>query len=114
MPEGNLYKQNDSAVLDWARRVSIDQVPGLLLFLAARWLDEIGPKSKAENNAAAESLTEKLLTSRELAEHLNVHESWVRTEERLGRIPSVRLGRYVRFKLTEVERTLVRSRRRGT
>jgi|SRR5580704_7635320 hypothetical protein len=114
MPERNLDQQNDPAVIDWARRVSIDQVPGLLLFLAARWLAEAGPKSKAENNAAAESSTEKLLTSRGLADHLNVHESWVRTEERLGRIPSIRLGRYVRFKLSEVERTLVRNLRRGT
>jgi excisionase family DNA binding protein len=114
MPTGNLYQQSDPAVIDWARRLSIDEVPGLLLFLAARWLAETGPKSKAENNAAAESSTEKLLTPRELAEHLNVHESWVRTEERLGRIPSVRLGRYVRFKLSKVERTLVRNQRRGT
>jgi hypothetical protein len=113
MIEGN-SPQNDPAVIDWARRVSIDQVPGLLLFLAVRWLAETGPKSKAENSAAAESPREKLVTSRELAEHLNVHESWVRTEERLGRIPSVRLGRYVRFELCEVERTLVRSKRRTT
>jgi hypothetical protein len=49
MSEGNLHQQNDQAVTDWARRVPIDQVPGLLLFLAARWLAETGPK--AENNA---------------------------------------------------------------
>src|ERR1700722_9541721 len=83
MIEGN-SPQNDPAVIDWARRVSIDQVRGLLLSLAVRWLAETGPKSKAENSAAAESPTEKLVTSRELAEHLNVHESWVRTEDRLG------------------------------
>jgi hypothetical protein len=54
MLEGNLYQQNDPAVIEWARRVSIDQVPGLLLFLAARWLVETVAKSKAENNAATE------------------------------------------------------------
>ncbi len=31
-------------------------------------------------------------------------ESWVRTEERAGRLPGIRLGKYVRFKLGEVER----------
>jgi excisionase family DNA binding protein len=57
---------------------------------------------------------ENLLTAGELAERLNLPESWVRTEERAGRIPSVRLGKYVRFKLSDVERTLAERSRQGT
>jgi hypothetical protein len=38
----------------------------------------------------------------------------VRTEERAGRIPSFRLGRYVRFRLMDVERSLAeRGRQRA-
>jgi excisionase family DNA binding protein len=48
-----------------------------------------------------------------LAERLGVPESWVRTEERAGRIPSVRLGRYVRFKLSDVEHALAERKREG-
>ena len=33
---GNLHQQNDPAVIESARRVSIDQVPGLLLLFATR------------------------------------------------------------------------------
>jgi excisionase family DNA binding protein len=46
------------------------------------------------------------LTAGQLAEHLNLPESWVRTEERAGRIPGIRAGRYVRFKLADVEDAL--------
>jgi excisionase family DNA binding protein len=49
-----------------------------------------------------------LLTASQLAKRLNLPESWLRTEERAGRIPSVRAGRYVRFKLADVEAALAR------
>lgn len=112
MAEGDSIQQNDPALIEWAGRISFDQIPGLLLFLATRWLAESGLRSNAQNNALAESSTEALLTSHQLAEHLSVPESWVRTEERLRRIPSVRLGKYVRFRLREVERTLARNQLR--
>lgn len=39
-----------------------------------------------------------LLTSKEVAVLLNVPESWVKTQARLGKIPKVQnLGKYVRF-----------------
>ena len=53
---------------------------------------------------------EKLLTAYELAGRLGVPESWIRTEERAGRIPGLRLGKYVRFKLSDVERALAKRR----
>jgi excisionase family DNA binding protein len=42
-------------------------------------------------------VTEKLLTAAEIAERLNVPESWVRAETRAGRIPHLPLGRYRRY-----------------
>ena len=39
----------------------------------------------------------QLLNSAEVAERLGVPESWVRREARAGRLPSLQLGRYVRF-----------------
>jgi excisionase family DNA binding protein len=45
---------------------------------------------------------EHLLTPEELAERLKVPLSWVYENSRTGKIPSVKLGRYVRFKLNDV------------
>jgi excisionase family DNA binding protein len=48
-----------------------------------------------------------LVDAEEMARLLDVHPSWVRTEQRAGRIPFVKVGRYVRFRPSEVERALV-------
>ncbi len=109
MAEGTLYQQNDPAVIDWSGRISLDQIPGLLLFLATCWLGETRPKD-VESNALSEA--EKLLTAGEVAEHLHLPKSWLRIEERLGRIPRGRLRKYVRFRLSDVERTLGKKQRR--
>ncbi len=112
MAEGNSIQQNNSALVEWAGRISLDQIPGLLAFLTARLLAETTPKTNADHDAAREHTKEELLNASELAQHLHLPESWVRTEERLGRIPSVRLGKYVRFRLSDVERTLAQIQRR--
>ena len=108
--EGNSI-QNDSALVEWAGRISLDQIPGLLIFLTARLLAET-PKPNAHHDAVLEHAKDELLNASELAQHLHLPESWVRTEERLGRIPSVRLGKYVRFRLSDVEHTLAQNQRR--
>lgn len=46
----------------------------------------------------------RLLTAGEVADHLRVKRSWVYAETRAGRIPHVRLGRYVRYSPGAVER----------
>ncbi len=46
--------------------------------------------------------TDRLLDAGELAAVLHVPVSWVRQESREGRIPCVRLGRYVRFDRSDV------------
>ena len=48
----------------------------------------------------------KLFAARELAEFFGVPESWVREQARLGNLPSIKLGHYVRFRIEEVERFL--------
>lgn len=45
-----------------------------------------------------------LLDAPELAKRFGVPESWVREQARLGKLPFIRLGHYVRFRLEEVER----------
>jgi excisionase family DNA binding protein len=52
--------------------------------------EEIGDKS------------EELLSADELASKLKVPVSWVYEQSRTGRIPTHRIGKYVRFKLSEV------------
>lgn len=50
------------------------------------------PETGAMTSGAA------LLTAREVAELLGVPSSWVYRESRLGRIPTVTLGRYRRYR----------------
>src|ERR1700730_5143383 len=106
-------EQIDAAMVAWAKRIPVDQIPHVLAFLSARLLAEGYAVPNSEDNGASAHETQKLLTAVELAKRLGVPESWVRTEERAGRIPSVRLGKYVRFKLSDVERTLAERSRQG-
>jgi excisionase family DNA binding protein len=53
-----------------------------------------------------------LLTVDEVAQRLGVTKDWVWAQARAGRIPHVRLGRYVRFEPEEL-RAWWRGRRRG-
>ena len=110
MAAGNSIRQNDLALVEWAARISLDQIPGLLMVLASRWLVETTAKANEQDSKTGSP--PNLVTAGELARHLNLPESWVRTEERLGRIPSVRLGKYVRFRLSDVERALAQEPRR--
>jgi len=48
-------------------------------------------------------MSDRLLTASEVAERLNVPETWVRAETRAGRMPHVELGRYRRYDWTAVE-----------
>ncbi len=48
----------------------------------------------------------RLLTAKQVAECLEVKESWVMSEARADRIPKHMVGRYVRFDLGEVRRAL--------
>jgi excisionase family DNA binding protein len=45
----------------------------------------------------------RLLNAKQLAEHLAVPESGVREQARLGQLPSIKLGHYVRFRLDDVQ-----------
>jgi excisionase family DNA binding protein len=42
-------------------------------------------------------VTDRLLNASEVAERLNVPESWVREQTRAGQLPHVELGRYRRY-----------------
>jgi len=103
----------EAAVAEWARRIPVDQIPRVLAFLSARLLAEGGSSRGCEHNGETARNAENLLTAGELATRLNLPESWVRTEERAGRLPGIRLGRYVRFKLSDIERALAERRRPG-
>jgi len=52
--------------------------------------------------AGNEHSTTELLTTDELAAKLKVPRSWVYEQSRQGKIPTHRLGRYIRFDLTQV------------
>ena len=110
---GSSCQQIDPALIEWARHISLDQIPGLLLVLASRWLAETTAKANEEKEHGKAASVENLLTAGDLAQRLNVPESWVRTEQRAGRIPSTRIGRYVRFRSGDVDRALAERERQG-
>ena len=51
-------------------------------------------------------MNDRLLNASEVAELLNVPESWVREHTRSGAIPHVRLGRWVRDDMDDVDQWL--------
>jgi len=106
-----MQERMDAEVVEWARHIPVDQIPCVLAFLSARLLAERSFGRSCEHNGESARGTENLLTAGELAERLHLRESWVRNEERAGRIPGVRLGKYVRFKWPNVERALAERKR---
>ena len=65
---------------------------------------------EAKSGEMPAAAAEPLVDAVEMARKLNVHQSWVRSEQRAGRIPFVQVGRYVRFRPSEVERALAKPR----
>jgi excisionase family DNA binding protein len=60
---------------------------------------------REEINAASNANGHKesgLLTAEELASRLRVPKSWVYEQSRQDRLPTVRVGKYIRFELQEV------------
>ena len=53
-------------------------------------------------------MTSSLLTAAEVAELLGVRTSWVYEQSRAGRIPTVTLGRYRRYRREAIEAWLAR------
>jgi excisionase family DNA binding protein len=58
-------------------------------------------------------VTGRLLDAAEVAERLGVPQSWVMESARSGAIPHIRLGRYVRFDLEDVEAWIKECKRPG-
>ncbi|MGE5235820.1 MAG: helix-turn-helix domain-containing protein [Acidobacteriota bacterium] len=54
-----------------------------------------------------------LLTAEEVAERLRVTKCWIYAEVRAGRLPHVRLGRYVRFRVAAIDSWIERIERGG-
>jgi len=57
---------------------------------------------REEIQAAQNEHQANLLTAEQLAERLQVHKNWVYEQSRLGNIPTIRVGRHIRFSLHEV------------
>lgn len=68
----------------------------------APFFDEIRRIVREEIEASKDRQPKELLTPNELAERLKVSVTWVYEASRQGKIPTHRIGRYVRFDLREV------------
>lgn len=96
----------NNVIVESLRSIPLDQIPVAIAFLSVRIMTE--PQRHQQQERGSGTDLEKLLTAKQLALQLNVPESWVRTEQRAGRIPAVRLGKYVRFRRAEVDATLAK------
>jgi excisionase family DNA binding protein len=97
---GEVTSELDAHEQALADFLPIEKIPAFLARLAERL------RSRRVAASAPSPQPERLLTAAEMAERLSVPESWIRTEERARRIPGVRVGRYVRFRASEVEAAL--------
>jgi excisionase family DNA binding protein len=71
---------------------------------------------KTENGSGATAVPEDpraLLTAEEVAERLRVTKCWIYAEVRAGRLPHVRLGRYVRFRARAIDAWIEQIERGG-
>jgi excisionase family DNA binding protein len=62
---------------------------------------------------SVEIVSERLLTAEELGDRLAVPKTWILESARSGAMPCVRLGRYVRFDMADVEAWLEECKRPG-
>jgi excisionase family DNA binding protein len=95
-----------------ARDLVIDSIPELLTQIAGR----VAALETLEGTLLSMMLTHRvanstgkngdnaLLSAPQVAKLFDVPESWVREQARLGTLPSIRLGHYVRFKAEELQR----------
>ena len=65
-------------------------------------LQEIAREAAEQARGPVPPGAESLLTPQELAERLRVPRSWVYEQSRLGKLPTHHVGRYLRFRLSEV------------
>jgi excisionase family DNA binding protein len=105
-------------LIAWAKTVPAENIPAALAqlaavqcTLAARLMSHRSDTAAASTDVAKTMESEPLINAREMARRLDVHESWIRTEQRAGRIPFVQVGRYIRFRPSEVLCALERSGR---
>jgi excisionase family DNA binding protein len=84
--------------------IDLEKIPALIANLLARLM--AAPKQAAKTAQDDGGLW----SAERLAKYLDVPTSWAYEQARLGKLPSVQLGRYIRFRLTEVEAALKRTR----
>lgn len=96
------------------RRMAPEVIPELLTQLASRVaalktlegaLFALMLSQRMANNDG-QHVGSALMSAPDLAKLFRVPESWVREQARLGNLPSIKLGHYVRFRIEEVERFL--------
>jgi hypothetical protein len=93
----------------WARDLPVERIPAALAQLAAIQSALVARLMRNSSDSAGVSTApnkteepETLVDAKEMSRRLDVHESWVRTEQRAGRIPFVQIGRYIRFRPYDV------------
>lgn len=75
--------------------------------VVAAWLDEVEEHREQRDAAPAKAMTsevpERLLTAKETCERLQVGRSWLYERARRTGFPVIRMGKSLRFRLSEVE-----------
>jgi excisionase family DNA binding protein len=73
----------------------------------------VNERDKGEREVPRPLAGDPLLTAEQVGELLGVPKSWVWEQSRRGRIPTVRLGRYRRYRREAVERWIEELEEKG-
>ncbi len=93
---------------EWALRLPEDQIPKALALIAAL---QGALAARLATPAPSRLVPNALVDARELAQRLGVPESHIRTLQRAGAIPCVRVGaKYIRFDIAAVAAALAVSK----
>lgn len=98
--------------LPLADAIALADIPAMIAALAALQSQLAARLLAAQADAAARengsSDHGELLDGKALAARFHVPESWIASEGRAGRLPVIKLGKYTRFRPSDVEAALRR------
>jgi excisionase family DNA binding protein len=84
--------------------LTADELPAVAQALAGR-MAAVLPRV-VDTVPAPANATAGLVDAAQAAAALNIHESWLRSQARAGKLPFVQCGKYIRFDLADVKRAL--------
>jgi len=95
---------NAGAIIAEIRKLPRAALPGLLIVIGGIMADQGAALEPADTDMGPREAA--LVDACELARVVNLPKSWLMSQARQGKIPSIKVGKYIRFNIGEVETVL--------